>query len=95
MEQRVKRGSVGTNLTEGSIMKSLLIFAVPIVLTNVVQQLYSMVDLIVIGQYVGNVGTVGVNTGGEVADMLSPVAMGLSTAGQIYIAQLEIGRAHV
>lgn len=88
MEQRVKRGSVGTNLTEGSIMKSLLIFAVPIVLTNVVQQLYSMVDLIVIGQYVGNVGTVGVNTGGEVADMLSPVAMGLSTAGQIYIAQL-------
>jgi putative MATE family efflux protein len=76
------------NLTEGSIMKGLLMFAIPIVLTNLVQQLYSMVDLIVIGHYVGSVGTVGVNTGGEVADMLSPVAMGFSTAGQIYIAQL-------
>lgn len=88
MEQTVKRGRVGMNLTEGSIMKGLLMFAIPIVLTNLVQQLYSMVDLIVIGHYVGSVGTVGVNTGGEVADMLSPVAMGFSTAGQIYIAQL-------
>lgn len=88
MEQTIKKGRVGTNLTEGSIMKGLLIFAIPIVLTNLVQQLYSMVDLIVIGQFVGSVGTVGVNTGGEVADIFSPIAMGFSTAGQIYIAQL-------
>lgn len=82
------KGSVGTNLTEGPILSTLLRFAVPIVLANLVQQLYSMVDLIVIGQYVGSVGTVGVNTGGEIIDMLTPVAMGFSTAGQIYIAQL-------
>ncbi len=79
---------IGVNLTEGPLMRTLLVFAFPIVLTNLVQQLYSMVDLIVIGQFVGSVGTVGVNTGGEVADLLSPVAMGFSTAGQIYIAQL-------
>lgn len=84
----IKGGRVGTNLTEGPIMKSLVFFAFPIILTNLVQQLYSMVDLIVIGQFVGNVGTVGVNTGGEIADLVSPVAMGFSTAGQIFIAQL-------
>jgi len=88
VEQVVKK-KIGINLTEGPIMSSLLLFAFPIVLTNLVQQLYSMVDLIVIGQYVGSVGTVGVNTGGEVADLLSPIAMGFSTAGQIYIAQLS------
>ena len=82
------RGGVGRNLTEGPIMNNLLRFAIPIVLTNLVQQLYSMVDLIVIGQFVGNAGSIGVNTGGELADMLAPVAMGFSTAGQIYIAQL-------
>lgn len=82
------KGNVGVNLTEGPILSTLLRFAVPIVLANLVQQLYSMVDLIVIGQYVGSVGTVGVNTGGEIIDMLTPVAMGFSTAGQIYIAQL-------
>ena len=88
MGQAVSKERVGTNLTEGPIMRSLLMFAIPIVLTNLVQQLYSMVDLIVIGQFVGNTGTVGVNTGGEMADLVAPVAMGFSTAGQIYIAQL-------
>ncbi len=88
MEQTVKRAKMGSDLTQGPIMKGLLIFAVPIVLTNLVQQLYSMVDLIVVGQFVGNTGTVGVNTGGEIADLVSPVAMGFSTAGQIFIAQL-------
>lgn len=83
-----KRQSVGTNLTEGPIMSTLLKFAIPIVLTNLIQQLYSLVDVIVIGQFVGNVGTVGVNTGGEVADMVTPIATAFSTAGQIYIAQL-------
>lgn len=89
MSELARRGRhVGADLTEGPIMRTLLAFAAPIVLTNLVQQLYSMVDLIVIGQFVGSVGTVGVNTGGEMADLVSPVAMGFSTAGQIYIAQL-------
>lgn len=69
-------------------MRTLLAFAIPIVLTNLIQQLYSLVDVMVIGQFVGNTGTVGVNTGGEISDLLTPVAMGFSTAGQIYIAQL-------
>lgn len=88
MTQTIKKGQVGMNLTEGSILRCLVIFAIPIVLTNLVQQLYSMVDLAVIGQYVGTLGTIGVNTGGEIADLVAPIAMGFSTAGQIYISQL-------
>lgn len=88
MTQTIKKGKVGMNLTEGSILRCLVIFAIPIVLTNLVQQLYSMVDLAVIGQYVGTLGTIGVNTGGEIADLVAPIAMGFSTAGQIYISQL-------
>lgn len=88
MTQTIKKDRVGMNLTEGSILRCLVIFAIPIVLTNLVQQLYSMVDLAVIGQYVGTLGTIGVNTGGEIADLVAPIAMGFSTAGQIYISQL-------
>lgn len=79
---------VGTDLTSGNILKTLIIFAVPIVLTNLIQQLYSMVDLIIVGQYVGSIGTVGVATGGEVSDLMTPIATAFATAGQIYIAQL-------
>ncbi|MCD7735966.1 MAG: MATE family efflux transporter [Lachnospiraceae bacterium] len=57
-------------------------------MTNIIQQIYSLVDLIVIGQFAGSVGTVGVSSGGEAADLVTPVAMAFSSAGQIYIAQL-------
>lgn len=79
---------VGRDLTTGSVLNNLLVFVGPIILTNLIQQVYSMVDLMVIGRYVGNVGTVGVSTGGEIADFLTPVATSFATAGQIYIAQL-------
>ena len=65
-----KQGRVGNDLTEGSIFKKLLVFAMPIVLTNLIQQFYSMVDLAVIGKYVGSIGSVGVATGGEMADLI-------------------------
>lgn len=84
----VNSKKVGSNLTEGPILKTLLIFAVPIVLTNIIQQLYSMVDLMVIGQFAGSNGTVGVSSGGEIADLVTPIATAFSSAGQIYIAQL-------
>ncbi len=79
---------VGRNLTEGPILKTLLSFAIPMVLASLVQQVYGMVDLIIAGNYVGSIGTVGVSTGGEMADLLLPIATSCASAGQIYIAQL-------
>lgn len=91
-EAPAKAGNVGINLTEGNIFKLLIQFAIPLLLANFVQQLYNTVDMIVIGQYVGNVGTVGVSTGGDIATMLTFVGTSLGTAGQIYIAQLSGAR---
>lgn len=88
MEAAVKKKKVGANLTEGPILQTLVLFSVPLILTNLVQQLYSIVDLMVVGKYVGSVGTVGVSVGGEVSDLLTPVATAFATAGQVYIAQL-------
>ena len=88
MDTTVNKRSVGSDLTTGPILKTLLLFAIPIVLTNLIQQAYSLIDLIVIKEYVGNIGTVGVNTGGEIADLVMPIASGFAMSGQIYIAQL-------
>ncbi|MCD7956716.1 MAG: MATE family efflux transporter [Lachnospiraceae bacterium] len=87
MEAKAQK-KIGLDLTEGSILRGLLIFAVPIVLTNIIQQFYSLVDLMVIGQFVGSTGTAGVSSGGEIADLVMPVATAFASAGQIYIAQL-------
>ena len=87
MAEATKR-KVGRDLTEGSIIKGVFAFVGPIILANLLQQVYSMVDLMVIGQYVGNVGTVGVSVGGEIADFITPFAAAFGIAGQVYIAQL-------
>ncbi len=94
MASSANTGRVGRDLTEGPIFSSLFLFAMPVILANVIQQLYGMVDLAVAGKYVGSIGTVGVNTGGEMADLILPVAMGCATAGQIYIAQLVGAKDH-
>jgi putative MATE family efflux protein len=80
---------VGRDLTQGSVLGGLITFVLPMILASLIQQIYSVVDLVIIGKFVGNVGTVGVSTGGEFVDMILPVAMAFSMAGQIYIAQLS------
>lgn len=79
---------VGRDLTEGPILKKLIPFVLPIVLANMVQQLYGLVDLIIIGKFMGPTGTVGVSAGGEVNDIILPLAAAFASAGQILIAQL-------
>ncbi len=81
-------GAVGRDLTEGPVFKTLLAFSVPLILTSLIQQLYSMTDLIVIGQYAGNTGTVAVSTGSELMDFMLFLSISFSSAGQIYISQL-------
>ncbi len=94
MENTAKKQKVGLDLTEGSVLQSLLLFAMPVVLANLIQQLYSMVDLMVVGQFVGSVGTVGVSIGGEISDLLTPIATSFAAAGQVYISQLAGAKEH-
>ena len=88
MDSGTQKRRVGRDLTQGSIVKTLLIFAIPILLTNIVQQLYNTVDLIIIGQFAGKEGTVGTSTGGDLANLLTMLSIGFSAAGEVYIAQL-------
>ncbi len=79
---------VGADLTQGPIFKQLITFAIPFILTSIIQQLYTIIDLMIAGHYIGAIGTVGVSVGSELSDLLTPAAMAFATAGQIYMAQL-------
>lgn len=75
------------DLTRGSVWSQLLTFATPLFLSSLLQMVYSTVDMVVVGQYVGNVGLSAVHIGGEVMSLLAFVAMGMCAAGQVIIAQ--------
>lgn len=84
MEKRV-----GTDLTQGSVLGGLIRYVIPLLLANILQQLYNTVDMAVIGNFAGSAGTVGVSTGGEVATLLTFLATSFGSAAQIYVAQLS------
>lgn len=85
---------VGNDLTEGNVLRQLIKYIIPMLLANIVHELYNTVDMIVIGQYVGTIGTVGVSVGGEIAGITAFLAMGIGSASQIYVAQLYGAKNH-
>lgn len=88
MMKTEKQSAIGRDLTQGNILKELIYLVMPLVLTNFIQQLYGVVDVMVIGKFVGTHGTSGVSTGGEVCSLLTFMATSFGSAGQIYAAQL-------
>lgn len=78
---------MATDLTEGNILFLLLRFTIPLFLSNALQTVYNIVDTIVVGRFVGNAGLSAVSVCGDILNVLTFVAFGLSGAGQVLIAQ--------
>ena len=73
------------NLTEGSITKSIVQFSVPILLTNLLQQLYNSIDSAVVGQFCGDTALAAVGSTGALINLLIGFFLGLATgAGILY-----------
>ena len=75
------------DLTTGSVPVTLLTFAMPLFMSGLLQTFYNMVDMIVVGRFVGTGGLSAVSIGGEVLQLLTFFAMGFSNAGQILISR--------
>ncbi len=76
-----------TDFTRGSVPKQLLRFATPLLLANLLQVVYNMADMVIVGQVMGSVGLSAVSIGGDVSSFLTFIAMGFSNAGQVIISQ--------
>lgn len=75
------------NLSKGNVVKQLIFFALPFVISNLVQTLYSVADMIVVGHYNGTVSMSGVNIGGQVTNLMTILAVGLNAGATVLIAQ--------
>ena len=66
------------NLTSGSVLKSILFFSLPYLLSYFLQTLYGMADLFIIGQFEGVASTTAVSIGSQVMHMLTVMIVGLA-----------------
>jgi len=75
------------NLTEGSVSKNLIKFSLPYLLSNVIQSIYGMADLLIVGIYNGPESISGVNLGSQLTQLITMLVLGLVTGGTVMIAQ--------
>ncbi|MDK2808001.1 MAG: hypothetical protein PWP24_735, partial [Clostridiales bacterium] len=75
------------NLTEGSVMKTLVLFSLPYLLSCFMQTLYGMADLFVIGLYNGTSTTAAVSIGSQVTHMVTVVLIGLAMGSTVRIGR--------
>ena len=82
-----KNKSVVIDYTQGRIAPQLISFAIPFILANILQQLYNVVDSIVVGQVCGSAGLSAVSIGGQMVQLVTSVCMGFSNGGQVLVSQ--------
>ena len=84
---RMQKKNLENDLTQGSVAKQLIMFALPFMLSNLIQTFYNVADMLIVGNYVGSEGISGVNIGGQVTFIMTNIVIGLSVGGTVVIAQ--------
>ncbi len=85
--QSLKNLFAPRDMTEGKPWKNLLIFVVPMLIGNVVQQLYNTVDAIVVGRYVGDNALAAVGSTTSLFFLLLVLFIGISSGAGIMVSQ--------
>ena len=76
-----------SDFTEGRVAPQLVRFATPLFLASLLQVVYNMIDMIVVGQVMGKPGLSAVSVGGDVCNLFTFIAMGFASAGQVIISK--------
>ncbi|MDE6401769.1 MAG: MATE family efflux transporter [Clostridiales bacterium] len=82
-----RRGAAALDLTVGSPLKRILLFMAPMLIGNVVQQLYSMVDTIIVGQTIGSDALAGVGSTGAMTFLILGFVSGLTHGFSVVVSQ--------
>lgn len=75
------------DMTVGNPVNNLIRFSVPLLIGNLAQQLYSTVDSIVVGQYVGDGALAAIGASGPILNLLLVLFMGISVGASIMVSQ--------
>lgn len=83
----LQKGETAVNLTEGPIVKSILMFAIPLFMGQLLQQFYNMVDAWVIGNFADNDSFAAVSSAGSMTFLIVGLFNGISIGGGVIISK--------
>lgn len=74
------------DMTQGPFLKKIILFAIPLILTGVLQQLYNAADLVVVGMFDGQIALAAVGATGSLTNLVVGLFMGLSVGAGVCVA---------
>lgn len=78
----------GKNLmTEGNIWRKIIFFSIPMILGNLLQQMYNAVDSVIVGNYVGSNALAAVGSSTSIINLLIAFSMGASAGAGVVVSQ--------
>lgn len=79
------------DLTQGNLVSTVILFAIPFLLANLIQALYGAVDLMIIGWYCEKEAVAAVSTGTQVTQIITSIISGLTLGGTVLVGSY-VGR---
>ncbi len=76
------------NLTKGPVTKNILLFALPLMVGNLMQQMYNIADTWVVGKYIGSNALAAVGSSYTLMTFLTSILIGLCMGASAYISML-------
>lgn len=74
-------------MTKGNILKEIVIFSIPLLVGNLFQQMYNIIDSVIVGNYVGVDALAAVGSSAPLINMMIGLFMGFSTGAGVIISQ--------
>lgn len=87
MSTQEKKKSYTMDLCEGSILKKLLLFALPLMASSVLQLFFNAADVIVVGRFAGDNSLAAVGSNGSIINLLTNIFIGLSVGANVLVAR--------
>ncbi|MCL1836686.1 MAG: MATE family efflux transporter [Treponema sp.] len=85
---------IENDLSSGNVFTKLVLFAIPFLVSNLIQSLYNVADMLIVGWFCGTESMSGVNIGGQVTFILTQIVVGLCMGGTVLIGQYVGAKRH-
>ncbi|EDS72699.1 MATE efflux family protein [Anaerofustis stercorihominis DSM 17244] len=86
---KIRRIIMSEDLTKGNINKTLIKFAFPIFIANMLQSVYGIVDMIFVGRFVGGKGIAALNSAVMITFIITSICMGITMGGSVLVSKYK------
>ena len=82
------------DMTQGAVFKKMVVFTLPVMFANALQLCYGLVDMVIVGKFVGSAGLSAITIGSQVFNLMATLCIGFSVGGQVFISQIIGGKEY-